>query len=95
MLRLINSMTELVDFIMQQVLLFVLLSMLFELILTQKLNIIGILLKINLSRKEFNSLTYPVYLNIKSVSFIHLLILKIRNPLLFVKITISLFILLY
>ena len=69
MLRLINSMTELVDFIMQQVLLFVILIMLFELILTQKLIIIGILLKFNLSRKELNSLTYQVYLKIKSIIF--------------------------
>ena len=38
-------------------------------LVTQKLTRIGILLKFNLSRKELNSLTYPVYLKIKSIIF--------------------------
>ena len=58
------SMLELIDFMIQQFLLSVILNMLFDLILTQKLIILCILSKFNLSIKELNSLTYPVYLKI-------------------------------
>ena len=61
-LRLINSMIELIDFMMQQFLLGLILNMLFCYILTQKLIILGILSKFNLSIKELNSLSSPVYL---------------------------------
>ena len=63
-MRLIDSMIELNDVMMQQFLLGVMLNMLFDLILTQKLIILGILSKFNLSIKELNSLTYPIYLKI-------------------------------
>ena len=64
LLRLINSMIEHIDFLMQQFSQGNILNMLFDLILTQKLNIFGILSKFNLSIKELNSLTYQVYLKI-------------------------------
>ena len=57
-------MKELIDFMMQQFLLGLILNMLSDLILTQKLIILGILSKFNLSIKEMNSLTNPVYLKI-------------------------------
>ena len=55
-------MIELIDFMMQRFLLGAILNMLFDLILTQKLIILGILFKFNLSIKELNSLTFPVFL---------------------------------
>ena len=50
-LRLINSMIELIDFMMQQFLLGDILNMLFDLKLTQKLIIIGISSKFDMSIK--------------------------------------------
>ena len=87
-------MIELIDFMMQQFLLGVILKMLFDLILTWKLIILGISSKLNLSIKESNLLIYPVYLKIILLSLIYLLILKIRN-LLFVISTINIFVVLY
>ena len=57
-------MKELIDFMMQQFLPGVILNMLSDIILTQKLIILGILSMFNLSIKEMNSLTNPVYLKI-------------------------------
>ena len=74
-------MIELSDFFMQQFSLGVILNMLFDLILTRKLIILGILSKFNLSIKELNSLTYPVSLKINLLPLLYLLILKIRNHL--------------
>ena len=50
-LRLINSMIELIDFMMQQFVLSDILNMLFDLILTQKLIILGILSNVDMSMK--------------------------------------------
>ena len=50
-LRLINSLIEIIDFMMQQFLLGDILNMLFDLILTHKLIILGILSKFDLSIK--------------------------------------------
>ena len=74
-------MIELIDFMMQHFLLGVTLNMLFGHIQTPKLIISGILSKFNLSTRGFNSLTYPVYLNINLLFLLFLLILKIMNPL--------------
>ena len=51
---LINSKIELIDFIIQRFLLGVILNMLFDIILTRKLIILGILSKFNLSIKALN-----------------------------------------
>ena len=67
-------MIDLVDFMIQQFLLGVILNMLFDLILTLKLFILDISSKFNLSIKESNSLTYPVYLKICLLSLLYLLI---------------------
>ena len=56
-LKLINSLIELIDFFLQTVML----NMLFGLILTRKLIILGILSKFNFSTNGLNSLTFPVY----------------------------------
>ena len=88
-------MIELIDFMMQQFLLSVSLNLLFDLILIWKLIILGILSKFNLSMKDLNSLTYPICLKINRLSLLFLLILKIRNRLLFVISTINLFVVLY
>ena len=61
-------MIELIGLMMQQFLLDVILNMLFDLILTQKLIIFCILLKFSLSIKELNSLTYLVYFKINLLS---------------------------
>ena len=53
-LRLINSMIELINLMMQQFILGVILNMLFDLMLTRKLIILGILSKFNLSIKDLN-----------------------------------------
>ena len=68
---------------MQQFLLGVMLKMLFDLILIQKLIILGILSKFNLLIKELNSLAHTVYLKINLSSLLYLLLLKIKNHLLF------------
>ena len=90
-----NSMTKLIDFMMQHFLPGVTLNMLFGHILTPKLIILGILSKFNLSTRGLNSLTYPVYLKINQLSLLFLLILKIRNPLSFVISIINLFVVLF
>ena len=69
-------MIELIDFMIQHFLQGVILNMLFGLILTLKLIILGILSNFNLSTKGLNSLTYPVYLKINLLSLPFLLILK-------------------
>ena len=60
-----------------------------------RLLILEILLKFNLSKTGLNLLTYPVYLKIILLSLLFLLILKIRNPLLFVISTMNLFVVLF
>ena len=64
-LRLINSMIELIDFMTQPFLPSVTLKMLFGDIQTQKLIILGILSKLNLSTRGLKSLTYPVHVYLK------------------------------
>ena len=88
-------MIELIDFMMQQFLPGVTLNMLFDHILIQKLIILDILSKFNLSTRGLYSLTYPVYLKINLLSLLFLLILKIRNPLSFVISIINLFVVLF
>ena len=66
---------------MQEFLLCVLLNILFDLLLTRKLILSGILSEFNLSIKELNTLTCPPPPPVYSL---FLLILKIRNRLLFV-----------
>ena len=68
------------------------LSMIFGLTLTLKSVILGIISKFNVSTKKLNSLTYPVYLNIKLLSLLFLFILRIRKHLLFVLNTMKLFV---
>ena len=80
---------------MQQFLPDVTLNMLFGKIEPPKLIILGILSNFNMSTRGLNSLTYPVYLKINLLSLLFLLILKIRNPLLFVISIISLFVVLF
>ena len=94
-LRLINSMIELIDFMMQQFLPGVTLNMLFGKKYIQKLIILDVLLKFNLSTRGLNSLTYPVYLKINLLFLLFLLILKIRKPLSFVISIINLFVVLF
>ena len=88
-------MIELIDFMMQQFLPGVTLNMLSGHILIQKLIILDILLKFNLSTRGLKSLTYPVYLKINLLFLLFLLILKIRNPLSFVISIINLFVVLF
>ena len=88
-------MIELIDFMMQNFLPSVTLNMLFSHIQTPKLIILDILSKLNLSTRESNSLTYPIYLKINLLSILFLLILKIKNPSSFVISTINLFIVLF
>ena len=88
-------MIELIDFMMQQFLPGVKLSMLLGHTLTPKLIMLGILSKFNLSTRGLNSLTYTVYLKINLLSLLFLLILKIRNPLSFVISIINLFVVLF
>ena len=71
------------------------LNMLFGLIFTLKLIILGILSKLNLSTKGLNSLTYLLYLKVNLLSPLFLLNLKIRNHLLFGISTTNIFIVLY
>ena len=63
--------------------------MLLDLLLTQRLIILGTLSKFSLTRKELNLLTYPVYLKVNLYCLLNLLILKIRNRLLCVINTIK------
>ena len=88
-------MIELIDFLVQQFLPGITLNMLFSHLKTLKLIILGILSNFNLSTRAFKSLTYPVYLKINLLSLLFLLILKIRNPLLFVISIINLFVVLF
>ena len=88
-------MIELIDLMIQHFLQGAILNMLFGLILTLKLIILGILSKFNLSTKGLHSLTYPVYLKINLLSLPLLLIRKISNHLLFDISTINLFVVLY
>ena len=91
-LRIINSMIELINLMMQHFLPSDTLNMLFGCIKTLKLRILDILSKFNLSTMGLNSLTYPVYLKINMLSLLFILILKIRNPLSFAISTINLFV---
>ena len=79
-------MKELIEFIMQHGVL----DMVFDLILTEINHILRYL-----STNELNSLTYPVHLNISLLSLLFLLILKIRNQLLFVISRKHIYVLLY
>ena len=88
-------MIELIDSMMQQFSLGAILCMLFDLILTQKLIMLGNIPKFNLSIKEFNSLNYPAFLMINLLYLLCLFSLKKRNHLLFVISTINLFFVLY
>ena len=88
-------MIELIYFMMQHFLQVVILNMLFGLILTLKLIIVGILSKFNLSTKRLNSLTYPEDLKINMLSLFFLLILKLRNHQFFVISTVDIFVVLY
>ena len=63
--------------------------------LDSEINHIRHFIKIQLSTRELNSLTYPVYLKINLLSLLSLLILKIRNPLSFVISIINLFVVLF
>ena len=60
-----------------------------------EINHIRHFIKLNLSTRGLNSLTYPVYLKINLLSLLFLLILKIRNPLSFVESIINLFLVLF
>ena len=77
-------MIELIDFMMQQFSLGAILCMLFDLILTQKLIMLGNISKFNLSIKELNLLNYPAFLRINLLYLLCLFSLKKRNHLLFV-----------
>ena len=89
---LINSMVELINFMMQHFLLGVTLNMLFSPYIDSEIIIFDILSKFNLSTRGLNSLTYTVYLKINLLSLLFLLMFKIRNPLSFVISTINLFV---
>ena len=78
-LRLINSMKELINFMMQHFLPGVTLNMLFGHIKTLKLIILDILSKLNLLTRGLNSLTYLVYLKINLLSLLFLLIIPRRS----------------
>ena len=93
-MRLINSMIQLIDFMMQHFLCNVTLNMIFGQILTPKLIILDILSKFNLSTRVLNSLTYPVILKINLLYLLFLFFLEIRHPLLFVISTINLLVVL-
>ena len=80
---------------MQQFVISVKLNVPFDLFLTQKLIILGILSKLNLPIKELKSITFPVYLKINLLLLLFLLILKIMYRLLFVISTINIFVVLY
>ena len=86
---------EVIDFMMQHFLQGVILNLLFSLIFTLKLIILGILSKLNFSTKGLNSLTHLVYLKVNLLSPLFLLNLKIRNHLVFGISTTNLFVVQY
>ena len=75
-------MIELIDFMMQHYLQEVILNMHFGLLLTGKLIIVGIILKLNLAIKELDYFTYPVYVKIYLLYLLFIHILKRMNHLL-------------
>ena len=81
-------MIERIDYMTQYFLQGFILNMLFDLILTLKLIIFGIYQSTICQQRD--SLTYPVYSKINLLSLLFLLILKMRNYLLFVIYTIYL-----